>query len=110
MQGDKVSSRTQATKISTNTYNAVFERDKGCVLCNSTGTHKQLLKSGINVLECHHYISRGRLGMGIPENLVMLCKYHHLEETKYRDAIKDYLKSHYENWNEENLKYRKGIK
>lgn len=105
-----MSGRTQATKITTNTYNIVFERDKGCVLCLALGIHKNLLKGGINVLECHHYTSRGKLGLGIEQNLVMLCKYHHQEETKYREEIKKYLQSKYPNWNEEDLKYKKGNK
>jgi hypothetical protein len=45
--------------------------------------------------------------MGIEENLVMLCKYHHLEETAYRKDIEKYLKQQYPHWNKERLVFKK---
>lgn len=94
--------------ISTETYNKVYERDEGCILCKTLGIHEKIITTRIMPpLECHHYINKSRLGMGIEENLVILCKYHHIEETRYRDAIKEYLQGQYIDWNEEKLKFRK---
>jgi 5-methylcytosine-specific restriction endonuclease McrA len=99
--------KTEALKISTTTYNKVIERDNyTCVLCKLVGIHPRLKES--NILSCHHYINRSHLGMGIEQNLVMLCYHHHQEETRYREVIKGYLMSMYDNWNEEDLIFRKG--
>lgn len=99
--------KVQALKISTTTYNKVLERDNyACVLCLMLGKHPN--RKDHNILECHHYINKSHLGMGIEQNLVMLCKQHHLTETKYRNEIKKYLMSKYDNWNEEDLVFRKG--
>lgn len=52
-------------------------------------------------------------GLGIPENIVTLCPECHFKEdmgqnTKlYEQKIKEYLQSKYEDWNEENLIYKK---
>lgn len=89
--------KAKALKITTEVYNKVADRDKGCILCQMLGEHPKVTEArekGLPVVyECHHYISRGRLGMGIEENLVILCKFHHLEESRYRNEIKRYLKS-----------------
>jgi hypothetical protein len=103
--------KTEALRISNETYNIVAERDNGCVLCNNLGMHKkteEALKSGSPVLyECHHFISRAKLGMGIPENLVILCWYHHKEESQHREEIEKYLKNKHENWSKDKLIYNK---
>jgi len=103
--------RKQALKISAETYNKVYERDGNCVLCKILGEHpkvKLAKEKGLPVLyQCHHFIPKSRLGMGIEENLVMLCYYHHAEEAKYRKELENYLKNKYENWNEEDLIFKK---
>ena len=97
--------RQQALKITTETYNTVYERDNGgCVLCAILGIHPKITSNPI--LELHHYISRGRSGMGIEENLLLLCKYHHIEETLYRKEIQKYLQSKYIEWNEDKLTFK----
>ena len=112
MKSNTQKAKIEALKISSETYNIVAERDKGCIICQ-VGEHyktKEAREKGMPIIfECHHFISRARLGMGIPENLVILCKYHHQEETLFRDFIKQYLKNYYEGWNEDKLVFKKGI-
>lgn len=61
-----------------------------------------------------HYISRGRGGLGIEQNIVTLCWKCHNEfdngcnREEYRIMIEKYLKACYKNWNEQNLYYHKG--
>lgn len=62
--------------------------------------------------QIHHYIERSRGGMGIEKNLVCLCaschrKLHQSKYSEYTEFVRDYLKAHYEDWNEEELIYRK---
>ena len=101
--------KQNALTISTDTYNEVYERDNGsCILCMEYGVHDKMFSTSmIPPVEMHHFIGRGRLGMGIPENLVLLCKYHHQEETKHREKIKQYLQSKYDDWIEERLVFKK---
>ena len=91
------------TKISPQTYRRVKERDGGCcVICGKPWT-----------IQCAHYISRSQGGMGIPQNLVMLCQDCHFQydnggkREEYGEYIKDYLRGWYKNWNEEDLVYNK---
>lgn len=67
-----------------------------------------------------HYISRSKGGLGIEENIVTLCgimtenKCHFKYDSGTREererignGIREYLKSQYPDWNEENLVYDK---
>jgi hypothetical protein len=64
-------------------------------------------------LECAHYIGRGQSGLGIEQNLVMLCPTCHREydQSTEREADREilaaYLKRHYPDWTEEDLTYNK---
>ena len=101
-----VSKRTQALQINAKTRKIIHERDKWCVCCGNPYR-----------LEIAHYISRGNGGLGIPENLVLLCQDCHreydqsgnrLQRLALGSYIKSYLQTQYPNWDEKKLKYRKG--
>ena len=84
---------SKSTAIPYPVAQTVIERDNGqCIIC------------GRNDIQIAHYISRARLGLGIPENLVCLCLYHHsqYDNGKYHREIKkeieDYLRQHYPDW------------
>lgn len=103
--------RSKATDIPMKVKYKVFERDKGCcVVCGNN----------YNVMPNAHYIPRSKGGLGIEENTVTLCteltknKCHRKydfgtkeEREKIGNIIKKYLQSKYENWNEEDLIYKK---
>jgi hypothetical protein len=94
------SKRTQALAISPSVRQVVMDRDKGCIVCQS--------KSNLTIA---HYINRGRGGLGIEQNLVVLCLKHHFEadqtvnRKKYLEWIRVYLIMKYPNWNEKELYY-----
>lgn len=101
------SKRARACDISAKVKREVWERDNHrCIICGSP-----------QAMPNAHYIPRSRGGLGIPENIVTLCtmggchyKYDFggLEEReRIGDQIKNYLKSIYPDWNEEDLIYRK---
>jgi len=99
------SKRSRACDVLPGVRAKVLERDNGrCILC---GTNYNLTIA--------HYISRANGGLGIEENLVCLCLccHHDTDQSIKRSfnilAIKGYLKSIYENWDENKLKYRKEI-
>lgn len=94
---------SKACDISPKVRRRVKDRDGHvCILCESNRD-----------LEVAHYIGRAQLGLGICRNLVLLCKRCHTEydngdkrEEHGRD-IRNYLKSWYPDWNEEDLVYDK---
>lgn len=97
------SKASRACDISPGVRKKVAERDgERCILCGK--------RQG---LQAAHYISRARLGLGIPENLVTLCIHCHFDydngkhHTEYKKRIEDYLKAHYPEWDEKELTYMK---
>ena len=96
------SRRSRATAISKATKEAVYERDEGCcIFCGRPGLPEA------------HYIPRSHGGLGIEQNIVTACRECHrrMDQTTdrplYMAAAKEYLKSKYEDWNEEDLVFRK---
>lgn len=105
------SKRSKATDIPMSVKKKVWERDDHCcVVCGNSYC----------VMPNAHYISRAKGGKGIEENIVTLCtlltenKCHHRydngtkeEREKIKEKIRNYLKSKYPNWNEDDLVYKK---
>lgn len=104
----KVSSkRAKACSISRETHDKVFTRDGGCcVYCGRKWPY---------VFPEAHYISRAKGGLGIPENILTLCRpchdrYDHgtrEERKEMKEFFRDYLSSIYEDWDESKLIYHK---
>lgn len=96
------SQQARACDISPRTRQRVSDRDgKRCVICGSPG------------VQIAHYIPRSRGGLGIPQNLVCLCVKCHDEydngkfREKHGQAIREYLKGWYTDWDETDLVYDK---
>ena len=60
-----------------------------------------------------HFISRAQMGRGVEQNGLTLCPICHMrydqttERPKMRQFFREYLMEHYDDWDEENLIYRK---
>ena len=98
------SKRAKACAISQKVKQKVYERDEGlCVICGRPGLPEA------------HYIPRSQGGLGIEENIVTLCRSCHNDYDQggrvAREVlgrkIRDYLRKHYDNWCEYELKYDK---
>lgn len=94
---------TKACDISICCREEVMGRDGGrCIVCGSS--------DGIQIA---HYISRGRLGLGIPQNLACLCHKCHFDydngklHKEIQNIFRGYLSSHYKGWDETKLTYSK---
>ena len=97
------SKRAKATDISPNVKEKVWERDDHrCIICGSP-----------YAMPNAHYIRRSQGGLGIEQNVVTLCTRCHNDfdngrcREEYGEIIRDYLKSKYPNWNEDELIFRK---
>lgn len=97
-----MSKRSKACDISPRVRARVYARDNECIICRST-----------NGLQVAHYIGRAQGGLGIEENLVLLCVQCHTEydnghkRKEYGEFIRNYLSWCYPNWNEKQLIFDK---
>lgn len=96
---------TKATSISMKVKKEVWERDNHkCIYCGKPVTVEYANS---------HFIKRSQLGKGIPQNIVSACSLCHdkydfgINVQAMANYTREYLKSKYENWNEEDLKYKK---
>lgn len=97
--------QTRFTAVHPATWKRVYERDGGrCVLCGCSG-----------VLQAAHFIGRAQGGLGREKNLVMLCPVCHGEydqserRKEIRPILREYLQGLYDDWDETELVYRKGM-
>lgn len=98
-----MSKRSKACDITDRVRLRVRIRDDNeCIICHSG-----------RCLQIAHYIPRSQGGLGIEENLVLMCFDCHMEydngrkRKEYGDYIRQYLQWQYTDWNEEKLKYDK---
>lgn len=98
-----VSKLSRACDISPKVRAEVMERDgHKCIICGST--------SGLQVA---HFVSRSRLGLGIPQNLAILCVRCHGEfdngksHREIQKLVRKHLQAFYEGLNEKDLIYSK---
>lgn len=94
--------RTKASQIPKKIKDKVWKRDnERCLLCGRWVPVE---------CACCHFIGRGRLGLGIEQNIITLCIECHrnLDNGEVgRDKLREYLKSKYPGWNEKDLVYSK---
>ena len=112
-----MASYTKLLQVSKNTYHELLLRDEQCLFCK-IGYHmhpKYPNTMDCIILDAMHYIPKSKMGLGILENLVLGCRYHHhlLDNggKGYRDEMlkimAKYLKGIYPEWNKERLIYKK---
>lgn len=94
---------SRACDISPKVRKEVMERDgHKCIICGS-----------VSNLQVAHFVSRSRLGLGIPQNLTILCDCCHFEfdngksHKELQKLVREHLQGLYEDWNEKDLIYSK---
>lgn len=95
--------RTKMVAIPPKVRQEVETRDGfRCVFCGSSNCRGE-----------GHYIRRSQGGLGIPQNLLTVCRICHSafdegnNKEYYREIAREYLKSKYPDWNEDDLVYNK---
>lgn len=100
------SKRSRATNFSTQTKQAMLERDRYSCIFQGPGCGGGLTPA--------HYIGRGTGGLGILENGACVCMAHHqqldhsVDRTKMLKEFKKYLDRHYPRFTDEQRRYEKG--
>lgn len=101
---NRVSKRAKALQPSESVKTRVWRRDDGlCVWCKRPGLPEA------------HYIARNKLGRGVEENMLTLCrechdKYDHgtrEERERMKEYFRAYLSACYPGWDESKLYYRR---
>lgn len=96
---------SKATDIPMSVKQKVWTRDgQRCIYCGR-----------LNAMPNAHYIRRSLGGLGIEQNVVTLCQdcHHNFDNgdrtirEHYKEYIARYLKSRYEDWNEQDLIFRR---
>lgn len=94
--------RTKATSISLETKIIVTARDGGCcIFCGKEGKPEA------------HVVNRSQGGLGIPENIVTVCRKCHgemdngINSISYKRFAINYLREAYPGWTKKKVTYRK---
>lgn len=108
--------RTKALQFSSKTRARIHERDGGCIFCQ-LGFHMDSSDTVRHaILDCMHIVNKSQGGLGIEQNGVTGCRYHHelldngnkglrAEMITYIEA---YMKRLYPGWDRAELVYKKG--
>lgn len=115
-----MASYTKLLHVSKDTYSEILRRDEGCIFCKQGYYMHPKFPNTMDcmILDAMHYIPKSSMGLGIPENLAIGCRYHHhLMDNGNKglrkemlEMVEEYLKSIYPNWDKEKLVYRKWAK
>ena len=94
---------SKACDISPAVRKEVMKRDSGqCIVCGTTYR-----------IQIAHFISRARLGLGIPQTLACMCVNCHTAydngklHREIQNLFREHLQAKYEDWDEERLTYKK---
>lgn len=107
--------RTKALQFDDKTKRRMLERDNGCIFCQMGYHMPPGQEFGLHILDPMHIVNKSQGGLGIEQNGVTGCRYHHslLDNGnqglrhEMLDIIEHYMKQHYEGWTREVLKYHK---
>ena len=113
--GQDMNERTKKLQFSTKARNAIKERDGGCIFCQ---IGFKMPKFPLPATDIMHIVSRAQGGLGIEENGVLGCRYHHMmldngsggERDEMMNYIYKYMAGKYPDWNEEKLHHTKTYK
>ena len=109
------SKQAKAKEFSPKIREVIKRRDGGCIFCRMNYQMDKISWFDSQLMSIMHYIPRSKGGLGIEQNGALGCQYHHSmldnghqgRRVEMLEMFKGYLQSHYDNWNEEELYYRK---
>jgi len=108
--------RTKALRFTNETINKIIERDESCLFCkNRYHMNKDYNDFRDTIFDIMHIVPKSAGGLGIEENGVLGCRYHHhmLDNgnnglrNEMLEILEEYLKSIYNDWDKNELVYDK---
>lgn len=110
-----MSKRSKACEFNKNTKQAIYERDNGCIFCQMWYHMPPKPLYEQTILDFAHIINRSQGGLGIEQNGVCACRYHHnlLDNgnnglrPEMLSIIKSYMQRHYPDYKDTTLVYKK---
>lgn len=110
----KRSARSRACQLDQETVAAVHMRDRGCIFCQD-GRWPGGTEFEHRWMETAHIVSRAHGGLGIKENAVAACKFHHNQldngnkgwGQEMNEYIDEYMLKKYHGWDRKKLVYSK---
>ncbi|MDF2608959.1 MAG: hypothetical protein K0R92_433 [Lachnospiraceae bacterium] len=107
--------RTKALQFDKKTIMKILARDEGCIFCKMNYHMDPKVTLAYMIHDPMHIVNKSQGGLGIEQNGVDGCRYHHslLDNGNQglRDEmiqiLKDYLIRIYSDWTEESVTYNK---
>lgn len=107
--------RTKALQFSKETKERLLRRDGGCIFCKKRYNMEKATQMACSILDPMHIVNKSQGGLGIEENGVVGCRYHHKEmdngnmglRDEMQQIIEEYMKDIYPGWNKSDLVYKK---
>ena len=112
----KKSKQSRAREFTQKERKLIKERDRNqCIFCAAGWETEGATSMALSTLSIMHYIPRSQNGLGIQQNGAVGCQYHHElmdngnkgNRKEMLDFFREYLKSKYADWKEEELVYSK---
>ena len=113
---NRSSRAAKAREFSTKAREEIFLRDRGqCIFCMKLYRMDERDWIQREILQVMHYVPRSKNGLGIPKNGALGCMYHHNmldnghqgHRKEMLEIFREYLKSKYKDWSEEDLVWNK---
>lgn len=108
-------SMTRRLEFDAQTRQKIIARDGGCFFCQRWYHMGWALPGDLVPLDIMHIIPRSHLGLGVEQNGVLGCRYHHslMDNgnkglgTEMMDMLQDYMRELYPHWTPESVTYSK---
>lgn len=106
---------TRLLQFDHKTIRKIVERDCGCIFCMREYHMENQDPLQYGIKDIMHYIPKSKRGLGIEQNGVLGCRYHHhmldnggrgLRE-EMLGIVRQYLQEQYPDWEEDRLTYQK---
>lgn len=110
----KKSKQAREREFSLKDRKEIADRDNcECIFCKIGYRLEGASRLSLEMKSIMHYIPRSKNGKGIPQNGAVGCQWHHNmldngnkgNRKEMLGIFRDYLKSHYPDWNEKDLVY-----
>ena len=112
----QVTKRTRKLQFDKKTKEKIIQRQYGnCLFCIMSYKLDSSSDLAYEIKDIMHFIPRSQGGLGIEQNGVLGCRYHHMLLDNGNKGLRDemlqimeeHLRMSYPNWNREELVYRK---